>query len=165
MSESERQDLERASERASAPTGAGSSSVVVQHARGPNFFLRVLWYVFIGWWLTGIALAVGYLAGITIIGLPLAFLIFNRTGTLLTLRPRSETVTLTSGADGTTQLERARPAQRPLLLRAIYFVLIGWWLALIWMVIAYLVSLTIIGIPVGIMMLNRLPAIFTLHRN
>ena len=37
--------------------------------------------------------------------------------------------------------------------------------ALIWMIVAYLISLTIIGIPIGIMMLNRLPAIYTLHRN
>ena len=51
------------------------------------------------------------------------------------------------------------------MLRAIYFVLIGWWAALIWMIVAYLIWLTIIGIPIGIMMLNRLPEIYTLHRN
>jgi len=55
--------------------------------------------------------------------------------------------------------------QRPLWIRAIWFVLIGWWAAGIWMFVAYLISLTIIGIPVGIMMLNRLPEVFTLHRN
>jgi hypothetical protein len=33
------------------------------------------------------------------------------------------------------------------------------------MFVAYMISLTIIGIPVGIMMLNRLPEVFTLHRN
>jgi hypothetical protein len=33
------------------------------------------------------------------------------------------------------------------------------------MFVAYLISVTIIGIPVGIMMLNRLPEVFTLHRN
>ena len=33
------------------------------------------------------------------------------------------------------------------------------------MFVAYLISLTIVGIPVGIMMLNRLPEVFTLHRN
>jgi len=33
------------------------------------------------------------------------------------------------------------------------------------MSVAYAISLTIIGIPVGIMMLNRLPEVFTLHRN
>jgi uncharacterized membrane protein YccF (DUF307 family) len=53
----------------------------------------------------------------------------------------------------------------PLWLRAIWFVLVGWWAALIWMIVAYLISMTIIGIPIGIMILNRLPEVYTLHRN
>jgi uncharacterized membrane protein YccF (DUF307 family) len=142
-----------------------SPKTTITHGkRGPNFFLRVLWYVFIGWWLTGISLAIGYLAGLTVIGLPLAFWIFNRTGTLLTLRPRTRTTTVVEG-NGTTTVSSQGAKQRPLLLRAIWFFLVGWWAALIWMIVAYLISLTIIGIPVGIMMLNRLPAVYTLQRN
>jgi len=137
---------------------------VTHGKRGPHFLVRVLWYIFIGWWLTGISLAVGYLAGLTVIGLPLAFWIFNRTGTLLPLRPRTQTTTVVE-ANGTTRLSHKGAEQRPLLLRAIWFVLVGWWAALVWMIVAYLISLTIIGIPVGIMMLNRLPEVFTLHRN
>jgi uncharacterized membrane protein YccF (DUF307 family) len=141
----------------------GPKTVVTEGKSGPNFFLRALWYIFIGWWLTGISLAVGYLAGLTVIGLPLAFWIFNRTGTLLTLRPRSHTTIVQ--ADGTTSVSYQGAKQRSLWLRAIWFVLIGWWAALIWMVVGYLISLTIIGIPIGIMMLNRLPGVYTLHRN
>jgi uncharacterized membrane protein YccF (DUF307 family) len=140
------------------------SETVTQGKYGPNFFLRALWYIFIGWWLTGISLAVGYLAGLTVIGLPIAFWIFNRTGTLLTLRPRSQTTRVVE-TGGTTTVSHQNATQRPLLLRAIWFVLVGWWAALIWMVVSYLISLTIIGIPIGIMMLNRLPGVFTLHRN
>jgi len=132
--------------------------------RGPNLFLRALWYMFIGWWLTGYALAIGYVAALTIIGLPLAFWIFNRTGTLLTLRPRSQTTTIVADG-GTVSVSSEGAKQRPLLLRTIWFVLIGWWAALFWMFVAYVLSLTIIGIPIGIMMLNRLPGVFTLHRN
>ena len=131
---------------------------------GPHFALRILWYLFIGWWLTGISLAVGYVAGLTIIGLPLAFWIFNRTGTILTLRPRTQTTTITVSG-GVATVTREHQKQRSLLLRAIYFVLIGWWAALVWMIVAYFICLTIIGIPIGIMMLNRLPEIYTLHRN
>jgi uncharacterized membrane protein YccF (DUF307 family) len=98
-----------------------------------------------------------------VIGLPLAFWIFNRTGTLLTLRPRSQT-TIVEG-NGTAAISYQGARQRSLWLRAIWFVLVGWWAALIWMIVAYLISLTIIGIPIGIMMLNRLPEVFTLHRN
>ena len=129
-----------------------------------NFLVRALWYIFVGWWLTGIALTIGYLAGLTIAGLPLAFWIFNRTGTLLTLRRRTEVERLetTSGQIGVTTGTRR---QRSLLLRAVYFVFVGWWLALIWMLVAYIASMTIVLIPIGIMMRNRLPALFTLQRN
>ena len=71
-------------------------------------------------------------------------------------------------------------AHRPLWLRALWFVLVGWWLTLFTIVIAYLCVLTIvalpaagayglcvtvIGIPVAIARLNVLPAVVTLQRN
>ena len=141
-----------------------ASSVIVTRRQGPSFLVRVLWYLFIGWWLTGISLALGYLAAITIVGLPLAFWIFDRTGTLLTLRPRPVTVSV-SHDGGVTVVESGHREQRSLLLRVVYFVLVGWWAALIWMTIAYFLCLTILLLPVGLMMLNRLPEVFTLHRN
>src|SRR4051812_16294217 len=68
------------------------SIVIVQGSHGPGFLVRAVWYVCVGWWLTGLALALGYIAGLTVIGLPVAFMIFNKSGTMLTLRPRSQTV-------------------------------------------------------------------------
>ena len=110
-------------------------------------------------------MAIGYIAGLTIIGLPLAFWVFNRTGTILTLRPRAADDHDRRQRLAVTTMSREQRKQRSLLLRAIYFVLIGWWAALLWMIVAYLITLTIIGIPIGIMMLNRLPEIYTLQRN
>jgi uncharacterized membrane protein YccF (DUF307 family) len=133
----------------------------VAQSRGPHLLIRIVWYFLVGWWLTGFALAAGYLAALTIVGLPLAFWIFNRTGTLLTLRPRSQQLEL--GPDGTVAVRRRD--QRPLLLRALWFVLVGWWAAGFWMTAAYLLCLTIVLLPVGVMMLNRLPEVFTLQRN
>ena len=141
-----------------------ASSVIVTSRQGPPFLVRVLWYLFIGWWLAGISLAVGYLAAITIVGLPLAFWLFNCTGTLLTLRPRLVTVSV-SHDGGVTVVESGHREQRSLLLRVVYFVFVGWWAALILMTIAYFLCLTILLLPVGLMMLNRLPEVFTLHRN
>ena len=51
--------------------------------------MRTLWFVFIGWWLTGIVNIVAYLIALTVVGLPVAFMIFNRLPTVLTLRPRT----------------------------------------------------------------------------
>ncbi|HEY3231671.1 MAG TPA: YccF domain-containing protein, partial [Roseiflexaceae bacterium] len=49
-----------------------------------------------------------------------------------------------------------------LLIRAIYFIVIGWWLSGIWAAIAWLLCVTIIGLPLGLYMLNRLPQVVTL---
>jgi uncharacterized membrane protein YccF (DUF307 family) len=143
---------------------AGVPNVIVVQGNGPGLFIRFLWYVFIGWWLTGLSLVIGYVAGLTIIGLPLAFWIFNRTGTLLTLRPRSQKIVV-DRSGGSTVISTRHFDQRELWIRAVYFGVVGWWAALIWMTLAYAVSLTLIGIPLGVMMLNRLPEIYTLHRN
>ncbi len=53
--------------------------------------------------------------------------------------------------------------QQPgLFVRALYFLFIGWWAGLIWLQIGYLLVLTIIGLPFGLLMLNRLPMVLTL---
>ena len=46
--------------------------------------------------------------------------------------------------------------------RTFYFILIGWWLGFIWYIAAFLMCVTIIGLPIGLLMLNRLPQILTL---
>jgi uncharacterized membrane protein YccF (DUF307 family) len=43
-------------------------------------------------------------------------------------------------------------------------VLIGWWLSLIWSLLGWLFCVTIIGMPLGVLMLNRLPNVTTLMR-
>lgn len=55
-----------------------------------------------------------------------------------------------------------RPPQTSMAVRMIYFVCIGWWLGMFWLGMALVFCCTIIGMPIGIMMLNRLPAVLTL---
>ncbi|QSG08575.1 Uncharacterized membrane protein, DUF307 [Halapricum desulfuricans] len=43
------------------------------------------------------------------------------------------------------------------------FVLVGWWLSLLWANAASLFAVTIVGIPVAIWMLNRLPYVTSLY--
>ena len=54
----------------------------------------------LGWWLAGIGMVVAWIAGITIVGLPLAFWVVNRISTMLTLRPRTTHRLFVVGADG-----------------------------------------------------------------
>ena len=47
-------------------------------------------------------------------------------------------------------------------LRALYFLLVGWWAGLVWGLVAYVLCATWVLLPVGTTMFNRLPAVITL---
>jgi uncharacterized membrane protein YccF (DUF307 family) len=130
----------------------------VYSVKPPNLLLRIIWFILVGWWLTGILSAVAWALNATIIGLPLGLWIINRLPAIATLQPMDSTYRLDAGVavSATDQL--------PLLLRAIYFVLIGWWFSGIWMAVAYVLLLTIIGIPGAFWMYNRIGTVTTLHR-
>ena len=49
-----------------------------------------------------------------------------------------------------------------LLIRALYFIFFGLWLGGVWMTLAWLLVVSIIGLPLGLLMLNRLPQVMTL---
>jgi hypothetical protein len=133
---------------------------------GPNFFVRLLWWFFIGWWLSLIALTVAY--GILLVSLgllfPITFAILNRIPKIMTLRERSisQQVTYTNGV---TTLTESNPTQRPWYVRVPYFVLIGSWLTLIWVVLAWIIAWGIITMPISLLMLDRVPAVATLQKN
>ena len=38
---------------------------------GPGLLIRFVWWLFIGWWASGIVVAIAWLSLITIIGIPL----------------------------------------------------------------------------------------------
>ena len=124
----------------------------------PNLILRVIWFLLVGWWLTGILSVVAWALNATIIGLPLGLWIINRLPVAATLRPASSRYMVDDG------VLRPSVAQHPLLLRAIYFVLIGWWLSGLWMVVAYALLLTIVGMPAAFWMYGRIGAVTTLYR-
>jgi uncharacterized membrane protein YccF (DUF307 family) len=52
----------------------------------------------------------------------------------------------------------------PFILRVLWFFLIGWHVTLYWIVAAWVLNLTIIGLPFGVWMFNRLPGVTTLMR-
>jgi uncharacterized membrane protein YccF (DUF307 family) len=138
-------------------------AIVIAPPTGPGIGVRIVWYLFIGWWLTGLVITVAYIAAITIIGLPVAFYLFNRIPTFLTLRGRSKTYRATTTADGrATILSAVHIEQRPMWARALWFVCVGFWLGAIWMGIAYFLCLIVIGLPLGIMMFDRVGGVMTL---
>lgn len=138
-----------------------SMTTVKQPAQQLPFILRVIWFFVLGWEVTGAWILVAWFLNLTIIGLPLGLWMINRVPQVLTLkaRPGAWEVDLKSGHS------KYVGAQQPAwLIRAFYFVLIGWWLSLLWAGVAWLLCITIIGLPLGILMLHALPGVTTLQR-
>ena len=139
------------------------NTIVVTYQGGPGLLVRAVWYIFVGWWLSGLAIFLGWLLAITVIGLPLAFMIFNRLPAIMTLRGRTLVYEETT-RDGVAYLQGRTHDQRPLLIRAVYFVFIGSWLGGLWMFAAWAISLLIITLPIGLWMMNRIGGVMTLLR-
>jgi uncharacterized membrane protein YccF (DUF307 family) len=113
--------------------------------------VRFVWWLFIGWWASGIAVAVAWIALVTIVGIPLGIWIINRLPSILTLRPRTRAWSLGQDEQGRTVVSSQGRPQVAWPLRGIWFVLVGWWASAIWMAVAWLIQLTIIGIPVAVL--------------
>lgn len=126
------------------------------------FLLRVIWFFVFGWELTGIWILVAWALNASIIGLPLGLWMIDRVPQVLTLKARPG-VMVTDLKDGRSQFLPASNA--PFLIRALYFVLFGWWFSLLWAALAWLLCATIIGLPLGILMLNGLPSVTTLAQS
>lgn len=128
-------------------------------SRPPNILLRLVYFLLVGWWLGGVVSGLAWVLNLTIVGLPLGLWLINRLPTLITLRPQEQSWRLEGGT------WRQGKAQRPFLLRAIWFLLVGWWLSGLWLAAAYAVVVSIVGLPLAFWMYGRVGAITTLYRS
>ncbi len=73
------------------------------------------------------------------------------------------------GSSGKHGVERQLPGSAngrsgvPLIGRIIWFLLIGWWLTQIAIVVAWVLNLLVLTLPIGLHILNRIPQIATLR--
>ena len=132
---------------------------VLVQSSGPGCLIRGLWFILIGWWLGGLVSAAAWALNATIILLPIGLYIINRMPTIITLAPLEQRWRLEDG------VLRQGVEQYNFFLRAIYFLLIGIWFSGVWLAVAYLALVTIIGIPVSFWMYNRIGLVTTLHRS
>jgi uncharacterized membrane protein YccF (DUF307 family) len=119
-----------------------------------SLLVRALWFVAVGWWLTPLVVNVAWALNATVVLLPLGIKLVNLVPTTLTLREPRSVIDPDSPGSG----------QRSLLVRAVYFIFVGWWLSLLWANVAVVFALTILGLPVALWMFNRLPFVTSLYR-
>ena len=141
-----------------------SAPVIVETKRNPGCLLQLLWFAFIGIWLGQAWMVVAWLLMLTIIGLPLGIGMLNILPKVIALREPTQQVRVVRQEDGRFSMVEVKTPQINFFLRAIYFALIGWWFSALWMELAYLLTVSVIGIPFGFWMFDRVPAVLTLRR-
>jgi uncharacterized membrane protein YccF (DUF307 family) len=135
----------------------------IQEAAGPGCLIQALWFVFIGWWLGAFSIAAAWFLNITIIGLPLGMAILNNIPLILSLQPPKKEYSVIQ-SNGQTVIAASQLPQRNFIIRAIYFLLVGWWWSGIWLITAYLLCITVILIPLSLLMFRLTPFMTTIKR-
>lgn len=143
--------------------GGATLPVELQPKEEPDYLTRGLYFLLVGWWLSLLWLIVAWVFNATIIGLPIGLAMLNYLPKVTTLRPVRQQVTATFQRDQVVFQQQQIP-QRHILVRAVYFVLVGWWASLAWCSIAWSFSVSIIGMPIAFWMFDQVPAITTLAR-
>lgn len=89
--------------------------------------------------------------------------ITGRSTTLSNSSDRRKTPNAPARQQNVIYVNSPDPKQLPFLIRAVWFLFAGWYLALFWLVIAILFAITIIGLPVAMWMFDRTNAVLTLQ--
>jgi uncharacterized membrane protein YccF (DUF307 family) len=136
-----------------------SQPVIIRNT-GPNLLIRALYFIVFGLWFSGVWAAVAWVLCVTIIGLPFGLWMLNRLPQVTTLQPSSSDLVITQ----TGEVKTVQQSQNPFLLRAIYFLLVGWWFSALWITVAWALCASVIGLVFGFWMFNRVPAVVSLAR-
>ena len=132
---------------------------------GPGCLVRGLYFIFVGIWLGLLWVLAAWFFNLTIIGLPLGLAMINRLPQVMTLRPVRVQTTV-EVRDGVPVYHQSSLKQPPFLLRALYFIVIGFWFSLLWSLLAWLIAgVTLgLGLPLAFWMFDRVPCVTTLAR-
>ncbi|WP_231554295.1 YccF domain-containing protein [Halobellus rufus] len=148
---------------AEAPDG-GRNVTVERRDGSPSIVVRAAYFLLIGWWASGIWLGVAWFFTVTIVGTPIGIKMINLIPKVVSLKERTVETRITENASGAVTVTESGRDQHSLVVRAAYFLLIGWWASGIWMSIAWVFSVTIIGLPVAVWMYDRLPYVVSLYK-
>ena len=143
-----------------------SQTVVENRPSSPGCLVRFLWFLFIGIPIGLPWTIIAWVFMITIIGLPVGLWMINRLPQIVTLRFR-RTETIIRNLGGQTVAITRDVHQRPFLGRALYFILIGFWFSLVWLILAWVLALVTLGfgLPLAFWMFDQAAAVTTLAKH
>ena len=135
------------------------NGVIVKQNR-PGCLIQLLWFLLVGWWAGQLWIAVAWFLAATVIGIPLAVAMFNKLPNIIALRGSD---TYSVSYNGNRAVVSDTP-QYSILLRALWYLLVGWWLTGVWVEVGYVLCATVIGMPIGFWMFDKVPAVLSLRR-
>ncbi len=126
---------------------------------GPPFALRAAWYVVAGVICTFFWIVAAWLALISVAGRATAAKMLHRAPSIITLHiaGAQPPAWMTSPVPYSTPYPAPLPRNAPL--RVLYFLFVGWWVSFIWLFVAYLTVLSVVGIPLAYKMLEMAPKV------
>jgi len=137
---------------------------IEQENTSPSILVRGVYFLLFGWWASGVWLTIAWVFNVTIIGMPIGIKMINFVPKIVSLKDRTIETEKTIDADGNVTIKQGTSDQYSLAIRAIYFLLFGWWASGIWMFFAWLASITVVGLPLAVWMYDRLPFIVSLYQ-
>ncbi len=130
---------------------------------GLGCLVRGLYFLFVGLWLSQVWILATWFLKATVIGLPFGLMMLNRLPQVVTLKSvKNQTHGVVQ--HGAVIISQCGCTQQPFALRALYFAIVGWWASLFWAEIAWLLSISLLGLSIAFWMLDRTPAVTTLAR-
>jgi len=109
-----------------------------------SIVVGVFWFLIVGWWATPLVVLGAWLANVTVVGRSLALRMANGLPVATALRDPWE---FTDARD---------PDLPHPVVRAGYFLLVGWWASLLVAVAAAFTALTVVALPVAAGLLRRM---------
>ncbi len=140
------------------------NTTVIETRRNPGCLLQLLWFALVGWWLGQLWVAVAWFLIVTVIGIPFGIAMINSLPKVIALREEPHRVAVTRYG-GQVYRQEVQAQEINFFIRALYFVLIGWWFSALWMEAAFALCASIIGLPIGFWMFDRVPTVLTLKHS
>ena len=101
--------------------------------------------------------------GSTLIGIPGAIWVINRIPQIMTLKS-SRRLQVSNNDSGVTVIGYSDREQRRWWVRAIYYVLVGWWATFVWLLLLWIAGILIITLPISFWMAGQTGKVQTLRR-